>query len=320
MMTARDITFGFLLPQSLPMRDGVTSQGQELIVLARLVAQSGFDALWLFDHFCFEAYADLIDNGFQPPEEQRGMKVGVWECWTTLAALAVVTERVTLGTLVTNTAYRNPALLAHMANTVDHLSGGRLILGLGAGDFQSEHEMHGYPWDRRVGRFEEALQVIGPLLRGETVTFAGEFYETRGAEIVIRGPRPAGPPIMIGAMHGGPRMQRLVAQYADVWTCWMAFSDSRAAAYTEQRDAMYAACERHGRDPATVLQHVTVGVALPGQTWSAPGTPLTGTIQAVAEQLAAFAEHGVTQVCINAAPKTATSVEWLARVIEAVRA
>ncbi len=320
MGTARDLTFGFILPQWLRAMGGVTARGRDLLAIARLAERSGFDSLWLVDHFCFERYADQVEHGFQPPEQLRGVKAGAWECWTTLAALAVATERATIGTLVTNTGYRNPALLAHMANTVDELSDGRLILGLGAGDYRSEYEMHGYPWDRRVGRFEEALQIIRPLLRGESVTVAGEFYAVRGAELVLRGPRPEGPPVMIGLIHGGPRMQRLVTQYADAWDCWLAFSDSRPEAYVKQRDAMYAACERHGRDPATIRQHVTVGVAPPGYTWGSPGTPLTGEPGTVAEQLAGFAEYGVSQICINADPKTEASVEWLARVIEAVRA
>ena len=110
----------------------------------------------------------------------------------TAGALARETRRVEIGTLVVNTGYRNPALLARMADTIDELSEGRLILGLGAGDFESEHVAFGYPWDRRVSRFEEALQIIRPLLRGEKVTFEGEFYTTREAENIPKGPRPEG--------------------------------------------------------------------------------------------------------------------------------
>jgi len=129
------------------------------------------------------------------------------ECWTTLAALAEATTRPRLGTLVTCTGYRNPALLAKMADTVDEISGGRLVLGLGAGDAEDEHQMFGLLWERRFARFEEALTIIIPLLRTGRVDFEGEFFNARAAELRPHGPRPGGPPILIGALRHRPHAQ-----------------------------------------------------------------------------------------------------------------
>lgn len=94
----------------------------------------------------------------------------------------------------------------------------------------AEHEKSGYPYERRVGRFEEALRIIRPLLRGETVNFEGDFYRVGGACLRPRGPRPEDPPILIGVLLGGPRMNRLVARFADEWSCWIA-EDSRVDVY-----------------------------------------------------------------------------------------
>ena len=221
---------------------------------------------------------ELEALGASAPPELVGRVYGAWECMVTAGALARETRRVEIGTLVVNTGYRNPALLARMADTIDELSEGRLILGLGAGDFESEHIAFGYPWERRVGRFEEALQIIRPLLRGEKVTFEGEFYTTHEAENIPKGLRAGGPPVMIGVLGSGPRMKRLVAQHADQWNCWLASGDSHARAYVEIRDAMLAGCEKHGRDPATLELNVTVRVCPPGgQPVSEDMQPLTGS-------------------------------------------
>jgi alkanesulfonate monooxygenase SsuD/methylene tetrahydromethanopterin reductase-like flavin-dependent oxidoreductase (luciferase family) len=126
-----------------------------------------------------------------------------------------MTHRVELGSLVACTAFRNPALLAKMADTIDEISGGRLIVGLGAGWDGPENQAFDIKSDHRVDRFEEALQIIVPLLRTGRVDFAGKYYQARDCELRPRGPRPGGPPILIGAK--GPRMLRLAASYADLW-------------------------------------------------------------------------------------------------------
>ena len=283
-----------------------------------------------------------------PAENLKGVKRGAWECFTTAAALATATERVEIGTLVANTGYRNPALLARMADTIDELSDGRLILGLGAGDMASEHRAHGYPYERRVSRFEEALQIVRPMLRGESVSFEGEFYQTESAELLPKGVRAEGPPLLIGVLSGGPRMRRLVSQYADHWNAWMAYTDSRPEAYVEPADIMAAACEKHGRDPQTLEvsypqirpvapravgkryigpqarvqeRNITVSVAMPGESFPMPdAVPLTGTPDEIGENLGRFAELGVKHISLLPFPNTIRTLEALAPVLEQVNA
>ena len=256
-----------------------------------------------------------------PAENLKGVKRGAWECFTTAAALATATERVEIGTLVANTGYRNPALLARMADTIDELSDGRLILGLGAGDMASEHRAYGYPYERRVSRFEEALQIVRPMLRGESVSFEGEFYQTESAELLPKGVRAEGPPLLIGVLSGGPRMRRLVSQYADHWNAWMAYTDSRPEAYVEPADIMAAACEKHGRDPQTLERNITVSVAMPGESFPMPdAVPLTGTPDEIGENLGRFAELGVKHISLLPFPNTIRTLEALAPVLEQVNA
>ena len=136
---------GVCLPHETDAMGGATATGSEVMSLARLAEDIGFDSVWMVDHFCYSAAAEMAALGATPPAELEGKKYGAWECLTLAAALARETQRVELGTLVVNTGYRNPALLARMADTIDELSGGRLILGVGAGDFASEHTAFGYP-------------------------------------------------------------------------------------------------------------------------------------------------------------------------------
>jgi alkanesulfonate monooxygenase SsuD/methylene tetrahydromethanopterin reductase-like flavin-dependent oxidoreductase (luciferase family) len=144
----------------------------------------GFDSLWLYDHLLYR--------------DAEGRPHGIWECWTMLSALAEATEHAEIGSLVACTAFRNPALLAKMAATLDEISGGRFTLGLGAGWNAAEFVAFGLPFDHRVTRFQEALQIITALAREGRVAFQGTYHSTPGCEILPRGPRPGGPPIMIG--------------------------------------------------------------------------------------------------------------------------
>ena len=171
--------------------------------VAQQAEKDGFDSIWLPDHF-------LYRNTGEPTR-------GIWECWTMLAAMAEATHRVEIGTLVTCNSFRHPAILAKMATTVDEISHGRVILGIGAGWNEPEYQAFGLPFDHRVGRFEEALQIIKPLLRDGHVDFTGKYYQARNCEIVPRGPRSEGPPLMVGCERKSPRMLKLTAKYADLW-------------------------------------------------------------------------------------------------------
>ena len=283
--------------------DGQTPRYAEIREMAVRAEAAGFDSVWVFDHLLFRAEG----------EPTRG----IWEAWTVLAALAEATSRVELGTLVVCTAFRNPAILAKMADALDEVSGGRLILGLGAGWHQPEFDAFGLPFDHLAGRFEEAIGIIHPLLREGAVDFRGTYHQAPDCVSTPRGPRADGPPILVGA--GKPRMLRLTAQYADAWnTCWL----GRPTRLAERRAALEAACAEVGRDPATI--EVTVGVAValpePGETVDGADDPdkfLAGTPEEIAAGLRAYADLGVGHVACACFPPTSAA---LARFSEALAA
>jgi len=216
-MSPRDLKVGVLLPLWNGSLNGETAGIARNRAFARHAEAAGLDSVWFTDHLYWEAYVDFRAVGLQLPEELKGVKGGQWECWTAAAAVAATTSRIHLGTLVCNTTFRNPALLARMVDNVTELSEGRLILGLGAGDFISEHQAYGFDFTRHVGRFEESLQILKPMLRGETVSLQGEFHRVEDAALLPKSAFRA-PPLMIGTLKGKPRMSRLVAQHADMVT------------------------------------------------------------------------------------------------------
>jgi len=239
----------------------------------------------------------------------------MWEGWTLLTALAAATSRVELGMLVVCTGFRNPALLAKMADTLDEISDGRLILGLGAGDSLFEHRAMGYPTDHLVSRFEEALTIIRRLLREGALDFAGTYYRVDSFEMRPRGPRPSGPPILIGTLANRPRMLRLTVQHADIWNGWVVYDRSDAEVVPPMRERIDAACKLHGRDPATLERSLTIQVALPGQ--QAPGSdPLIGSPEELAVSLRRLAGEGIGHIQIFLMPTTPATVDDFGAVLE----
>src|SRR5712692_9165647 len=164
---------------------------------------------------------------------------GPWEAWTMLAAIAASTNRIAIGPLVACTSFHNPAMLAKLAATVDEISGGRLILGLGAGWNETEYRAYGFPFDQRVSRFAEAFTIIRSLLRDGRVEFAGEFYSARECELVPR-PRPGGPPLLVGST--GDRMLAITIPYVDSWNAWYSWTGNRPDGVAPLRDKVDAAC------------------------------------------------------------------------------
>jgi probable F420-dependent oxidoreductase len=267
--------------------------------MARRMEAAGLDSIWVYDHLLYR----------WPGRPTAG----IWESWTMLSALAEVTKKVQLGTLVLCTPFRNPALLAKMAATLDEVSGGRLTLGLGTGWHQPEFDAFGYPFDHRVGRFEEALQIISPLLKHGRVDFSGTYHRASNCELIPPGPRPNGPPLLIAGK--GPRMLRLIARYADSWnTAWF------ATATTAQNsiELMRQACEAEGRDPASLGLTVSVPVAFLdlGGPPSGRSEYLTGSPEVIAETLGGFQALGAQHVMVEFSPYTSTALE---RFAEAVR-
>lgn len=280
--------------------------------LALRAEAAGFDSLWLPDHFLFRFPGQAA--------------FGVWECWSILTALAEATERVELGTLVLAMPFRNPALLSKMAVTLDEISGGRLILGLGAGWHQPEFEALGVPFERLAGQFEEGLQIIAPLLRAGRVDFRGEHFSALDCELRPRGPRPGGPPLLIASR--GPRMTRLTARYADQWNAaWFARPESFLPRHAEFLEA----CRQAGRDPSTIA--VTVGLyvlypehlspadreTLPASL-SHPDRALRGTGEEVAAGIRAMADLDIIDhLILSPVPNTPATHAELLDVLRAFR-
>ena len=249
------------LGMTLPIGVGALGDGKPvpwtaLREIAKRGEEVGFDTIMAPDHLIFRRSPPGNVPAIDMPE---GKSRGIWEVWSVLSAVAEATRRIHLGTLVACTGFRNPALLAKMADTLDEISGGRVMLGLGAGWHQPEYEAFGYPFDHRVSRFEEALQIIVPLLRQGRVDFQGQYYQARECELLPRGPRPNGLPIFIGAQ--GPRMLRLAARYADSFD---ADYQTGPAPVLERLAGLEAACRDVGRDPATIGRMAATRVALAG--------------------------------------------------------
>lgn len=268
--------------------------------LARQAEEAGFNSLWLADHLLYRPDATT-------PWMTQAQ--GVWECWTMLAALAEATTRVALGTWVLCTQFRNPAVLAKMAVTLDEVSGGRLILGLGAGWHRPEFDAFGVPWEHKVDRFEEAVQIITALLREGRVDVQGRYYRAVQCELAPRGPRPHGPPLLIGAKQ--PRMLRLAARYADSWNHagpYSAFPTSRAAVLA----GVDRACAAVGRNLATLEVTASLRAAYPAAgPLSARWTKEASAPGEVAAQLQAYEALGVGHVFCECLPATPAALACL---------
>lgn len=237
-----------------------------------------------------------------------------------LSAVAAVTSNVQLGTLVLATSFREPALLAKMADTVDEISDGRLILGLGAGWFEAEYRQFGFAYDHRYSRFEEAFTIIRTLLREGKIDFDGTYYQARDCELHPRGPSRSGMPIMIGTR--GPRMLRQTAMHAEMWNTWWVGAGNRPHEVAPpMRDAVDAACAEVGRDPATLIRTAAVMVhPYPTQPPPLPSgcDPIWGEPEEIAQKLLAFGKEGISHLQIVLAPATPASLEAFVPVLEAI--
>jgi alkanesulfonate monooxygenase SsuD/methylene tetrahydromethanopterin reductase-like flavin-dependent oxidoreductase (luciferase family) len=289
---------GVMLPFGASDGPGRLPTWRELHAFATHAEAIGLDSLWVCDHF-------LSGPAGRPAE-------AIHECWTIVAALAASTNTIELGQLVMCVSFRSPALLAKMAVTADGVSAGRLVLGLGAGWYDPEYLAFGYPTDHRVARLEEALQIIGPLLRGERLTFAGHYHRIPDAELLPPPERPI--PILVAGNR--PRMLRLTARYADAWnTAWFGLPDQRL----RQRLAnMHAALQAEGRDPATLRRTVGVNVGNPEATGSdqAADRSFAGSVDELARAIDAYERLGLDDLIVGLQPRTLAALDRLARAIE----
>jgi alkanesulfonate monooxygenase SsuD/methylene tetrahydromethanopterin reductase-like flavin-dependent oxidoreductase (luciferase family) len=319
----RPIKIGLII-STVEDRDGETTpRWSDVLARARAAEAAGFSSIWISDHLIHRV-PDFPDYG-------------IWECWSIVSALAAVTERVEIGNWVLGGGFRNPGLLAKMADTVDEISNGRLILGIGAGWHEPEYLAFGYPFDHRVGRFEEAIAIVHGLLRDGHVDYEGRFYRARDSELRPRGPRATGAKIMIGTIGGtplagrfgvpgtSPKMVRFAARYAEIWNCpWI--NDPAIAPPIHQ--SVDAVCREIGRDPET-LEH-SHGLMLdlpgwqsePGSTMMRAGRKAMGSVEGTAAQhvelIRRFAAAGTDEVHIQLDPETPESIAEFAGVIETV--
>lgn len=278
------------LPASLP----------DVLAFARRADSLGLDGLWIPDHALFRF----------PDAPERGTH----EAWSVLAALAVATDTIGLGTLVLGLRFRNPALLAKMAATTDEISGGRLTLGVGAGWHDPEYEAFGYPLDHRLGRTEEAFDLLTRLIRERRASADGRWVHARDAAILP--PARADMRILSSARRG--RMADIVARYADASNiAWMGRPDDPVL--VERMAGLDAACERIGRDPATLERTVGVSIRYPDATAPGPGPDesknLNGRLddpRPVADGLRAFSDAGYPEVMVWPEPADLGALERLA--------
>jgi alkanesulfonate monooxygenase SsuD/methylene tetrahydromethanopterin reductase-like flavin-dependent oxidoreductase (luciferase family) len=273
----------------------------ELRAMAELAERIGLDSLWVGDHLLYR------DDG----REARGP----WEAWSLLAALAAVTERVEIGPLVASAGFHNPAVLAKKAATVEEISGGRLILGLGAGWNRPDYDAFGLPYDHRVSRFEEAFTVIRELLSTGRSGFSGDYYALDRGELLPRGPRPAGPPLMVGSM--GQRMLGITLPHVAAWNAWAPWFGNSVEGYRALHETIDEHCRRASRDPSSVERTVALVVALPGalgrgsSVSDEPFVPLDSDPRSLAPVLRDFATAGVSHVQLVLDPITLDSIAAL---------
>jgi probable F420-dependent oxidoreductase len=284
----------------VPMADSDGPSGtlswNDILAFARHAEAIGLESLWVCDHFL--------------SEDPGGPVEGIHECWAITSALAACTERVEIGQLVTCISFRDPGALAKMAATADAISGGRLVLGLGAGWYDREYEAFGFPKDHRVDRFEEALQIIAPLLRGERVTYEGTYHAVRDA--VLLPPPTRAIPMLVAAK--GPRMLQLTARYADAWnTAWFGAPDDRLRTRLADMDA---ALDAEGRDREDLRR--TVGVIVVDPDASDQGDEdfaVRGSIDDVAKAFEDYEDLGVDDLIVLPLPMTERSLGRLAEAI-----
>lgn len=304
---------GVILPTISANSTGEPTTYQQTRRQALDAEAMGFDSIWINDHLLFRLSGEPrpIDGWTFPAQ------LGVWEGWTWMAALAEATERVEIGSWVMNTGFRSPALLAKMAVALDEVSGGRVILGVGAGWHDPEHVAFGFPSDHKVGRFEEAIQIIASLLRRGEVDFHGTYYDVPDGSLDPRGPRPSGPPILIGA--DGPRMLRLTARYADQWNAHYLGDPDRLPA---QLDRLHEACAEVGRDPSTIVTTVGEWITFDDLAPSpaAHVNAITGSQATIVELIGRYEAMGVGHLmlqCIN--PGFDAALERLGSALAAAR-
>ncbi len=301
--STRPMSLGLMLP--IAELNAVTPDSPrdgfwDIVEMAKLAVEIGYDILWLPDHFILKL------------DRHGGEARGVWECWTTAAGVAAAVPGVALGTMVACTSFHNPGSIAKMAESIDEISRGNFVLGLGCGWHEDEYRMYGLPFDRRVDRFEEALQIISPLVRHGRATFEGKYAQAREAVNVPRGPRwrEGGPPIIFGAQQ--PRMMRLTARFADAWNADWQDNPQIVAARMRELDE---ACLAVGREPSGLIR--TGGSQFVMDEHKYHWRPIGGSEEEMVATMHDFAALGLRHYLATPSPCTPRTLERFANVIAA---
>jgi alkanesulfonate monooxygenase SsuD/methylene tetrahydromethanopterin reductase-like flavin-dependent oxidoreductase (luciferase family) len=276
----------------------------ELRRMATNIEANGFDGIWVGDHLLYE---------------KEGQRLGPWEAFTQLAAIAAVTERVEIGPLVAAQPFHEPTILAKQAATIDEISGGRLTLGLGAGWNRLEFDAFGLQYQRRVARFAEGFDIIRRLLAGETVTYSGEFYQLSECVLLPESTRPGGPPLMIGS--NSPWMLSIALPYVASWNSWFVDFDNDPSQLSPLVGTIEVACEKAERDPATLEKTVALLFQLDGGGDRRLSTnPITGSVPAMADALHRVAAAGIDGVQLVLDPIDERSIDTMGEVLASFRA
>jgi alkanesulfonate monooxygenase SsuD/methylene tetrahydromethanopterin reductase-like flavin-dependent oxidoreductase (luciferase family) len=271
----------------------------EYAAMARAAEEVGFDSIWLGDHLLYRG------DG----REERGP----WEVWTMLAALAAITERVELGPLVACASFHPPGLIAKMAATIQEVSRGRFVLGLGAGWNETEYRAFGLPYDHRVSRFEESFEIVRRTLAGERVTLEGRFWQ---AEDLVVLPLPEQPiPLMIGS--NGPRMLAATLPHVDRWNTWYDRYGNTVEGFAELNGFVTEQAELFGRDPAEIDRSTAVLVELDPDAAKRPHSDIRKQSEPVAPDalrayLDGLAEAGADEAILILRPITEESIRAIA--------
>jgi alkanesulfonate monooxygenase SsuD/methylene tetrahydromethanopterin reductase-like flavin-dependent oxidoreductase (luciferase family) len=282
--------------------DGAKPAWGDIVALARRGEELGADTVWVPDEILWR------DPQWPGPR-------GWWDCLTMAGAIAASTSTVKVGTWVMSALQHNPGMVVRAAESLDEISGGRFVLGLGAGHGGGAEDF-GYPGNKPVSRYLEALEIIVPLLRGQSdVTLDGQFHHVKNADVRPRGPRPGRIPLMLGG-HAD-RTMTAAARHADTWSGY-ARASSLPSAFAEMTSQLDRICEGIGRDPATIGRSVGVFVE-PGDAKLAEATgfgiAISGSIEQITETIAGFSAVGVTRVEMMPWPATLDVVEQLAPVL-----
>ena len=291
-----------------PLRVGIQLPEVERVVrwpeyaaMARAAEEAGFDSIWVGDHL-------LYRNDGRPER-------GPWDAWTLLAGLAMVTERVGLGPLVACTAFHRPGVLARVAAAVDELSGGRLVVGLGAGWNETEFTAFGIPFDDRLVRFTEAFEIVRRLLAGERVTYSGTYEAVDDA--VLLPPPSRRPPLMIGAIR--TQTLEVAIPYVDAWNTWYEWYGNTPDGFAAASRRVDEIARRAGREPDAILRSACVLVMLDRDAGERPlverAPPLDGSPKAVATFLRDLATAGADEAILVASPINESSIRLLGQAL-----